>query len=147
MAYFNWADDMEIDRGLKDDDHRKLVDLVNELHTATTEGRGQEVVESIMQRLIGYTMEHLEREERLMAELYFPHLERHKIGHQHFANQLRQLEAKYHLGSISVASKLSAVLRDWLSLHIRRSDKEIKVFIRKKHMHLHPARSGTRKLS
>ncbi len=137
MAYFNRADDMVIDHGPVDDDHRQLVDLVNELHTATTEGRGQDIVEDVMQRLIRYTMEHLEREEQLMARLHFPGLERHKIGHQHFANQLRTLETKYHAGSISVASKLSTVLRDWLSLHIRRSDKEIKVFLNRQ-----SARSG-----
>lgn len=38
MAYFEWADDMLIDDGPIDDDHRKLVDLVNELHTATSAG-------------------------------------------------------------------------------------------------------------
>ena len=29
MAYFEWADDMVIDNGPIDEDHRKLVDLVN----------------------------------------------------------------------------------------------------------------------
>ena len=44
MAYFEWAQDMVIDNGPIDQDHRKLVEQVNALHTATTEGRGQEVV-------------------------------------------------------------------------------------------------------
>ena len=43
MAYFQWADDRVIDNGPIDQDHRKLVEQVNALHTATTEGRGQEV--------------------------------------------------------------------------------------------------------
>ena len=38
MAYFQWADDMVIDNGPIDQDHRKLVEQVNALHTATTEG-------------------------------------------------------------------------------------------------------------
>mgnify|MGYP003602982010 CR=1 FL=1 len=44
MAYFEWADDMVIDNGQIDAEHRKLVDLVNELHTATSQGNGQSVV-------------------------------------------------------------------------------------------------------
>lgn len=132
MAYFEWADDMVIDAGPIDSDHKKLVDLVNELHSATTEGRGFEVIEKIMTELIGYTREHLEREEQLMASLRFPNLERHKIGHMHFAKQLDELQKKYGEGSLTVASQLSTVLRDWLSLHIRRSDKEIKVFLEKR---------------
>lgn len=129
MAYFEWADDMVIDKGPIDADHQQLVNLVNDLHTATSEGRGQEVIERIMHELIRYTKEHLEREEQLMASIQFPQLERHKVGHAHFTRQLNELQAKFDQGSITVASQLSTVLRDWLSLHIRRSDKEIKTFL------------------
>ena len=131
MAYFDWADDMVIDGGAIDADHRRLVDLVNALHTATTEGRGREVVEGIMKELLEYTTAHLRREEAQMASVGFPHLERHKIGHDHFVAQLAELQKKYEAGSITVAAQLSTVLRDWLSLHIRRSDKELKSYVGK----------------
>ena len=132
MAYFEWAKDLEIDGGgAIDADHQKLVDLVNELHTATSVGRGQEVVEKIISELIGYTKDHLAREEALLASMQFPDLERHKLGHQKFTDKLEELQKKFQSGSITVASQLSTVLRDWLSLHIRRSDKEIKSFTKK----------------
>jgi len=131
MAYFDWADDMVIDGGAIDADHRRLVDLVNALHTATKEGRGREVVEGIMKELLEYTTAHLRREEAQMASVGFPHLERHKIGHDHFVAQLAELQKKYEAGSITVAAQLSTVLRDWLSLHIRRSDKELKSYVEK----------------
>lgn len=131
MAYFEWADDMVIDNGPIDEDHKKLVHLVNELHTATSVGRGQEVIEAIMSELITYTKDHLHREEQMMATLKFPNLERHKVGHYQFTERLNQLQSQYEAGSITVASQLSAVLRDWLSIHIRRSDKEMKVFLQK----------------
>lgn len=132
MAYFEWADDMVIDQGPIDEDHQNLVRLVNELHTATSAGRGHEVIEQVMNELIRYTKEHLDREEHIMATLQFPNLERHKQGHQQFATKLNALQAKYEAGSITIPSQLSTVLRDWLSLHIRRSDKEIKVFLQKR---------------
>lgn len=131
MAYFEWAEDLVIDNGPIDADHRILVGLVNELHTATTEGRGQEVVAKILDELVRYTADHLAREEQVMALRGFPDLEQHKQGHQHFTDSLRALQQKYEQGSITVASQLSTVLRDWLSLHIRRSDKELLTFIRK----------------
>lgn len=132
MAYFEWASDMEIDGGPIDADHQQLVALVNQLHTATTDGKGQEVVEQILNALIAYTVEHLQREERLMESMQFPNLGPHRIGHEKFMQKIHALKAKYDGGSISVASQLSTVLRDWLSLHIRRSDKEIKVFLEKR---------------
>lgn len=80
MAYFEWANDMVIDNGPIDEDHRKLVDLVNELHTATSQGRGQEVVDKLLTQLIADTEEHLREEERVMEQAKFTNLERHKEG-------------------------------------------------------------------
>lgn len=131
MAYFEWADDLVIDNGQIDQDHRQLVDLVNELHTATSQGRGQEIVARILDDLVRYTVEHLRREEQLMASLNFPNLVQHKSGHDKFMEEIRDLKKKYDGGSITVASQLSGALRDWLSLHIRRNDKEILTFRKK----------------
>jgi hemerythrin-like metal-binding protein len=131
MAYFEWASDMVIDNGPIDQDHRQLVDMVNALHTATTGGRGQEIVAKILDELIAYTVAHLQREENMMERVHFPGLENHKIGHDSFMESVRDLKKKYDAGSITVASQLSTVLRDWLSLHIRRSDKELLKFLKK----------------
>lgn len=105
--------------------------IVNDLHTATSEGRWHEVIEKTIGQVILYTREHLVREEQIMALIHFPNINQHKIGHEKFARQLAELQQKYQMGSITVASQLSTVLRDWLSLHIRRSDKEIETFLQK----------------
>jgi len=144
MAYFEWADDMVIDGGPIDADHRLLVDLVNELHTATREGQGRAVVASILHRVITSTQDHLRNEEHLMAQMGFPDLQNHKIGHNHFMDQLWDLEKKLQAGSITVAAQLSAVLRDWLSLHIRRNDKELLRFQRRKAREQACAAAGTK---
>lgn len=130
MSYFLWASDMEIDGGAIDQDHQRLVQLVNELHSATSEGQGREVVGEILQRLLSYTAEHLHREEQLMRNAGFPQLQRHQEGHAQFIAQLHELQLKYESGSLAVAAQLSAVLRDWLSLHIRRSDKELWAYLK-----------------
>lgn len=132
MAYFVWADDMVIDNGPIDEDHRKLVDQVNTLHTATTEGRGNEIVAALLRQIIADTEEHLRHEEQEMASAGFPDQERHKHTHQLFVARLHELQKKHQAGSITVASELSTVLRDWLSLHIRRNDKELRTFFKQK---------------
>ena len=129
MAYFEWAEDMEIDGGGPiDQDHQLLVKQVNELHTATSRGEGRVMVASLLQRTIASTRDHLRREEELMAQKGFPDLEKHKIGHDHFLESLYSLQKQLDSGGITVAAQLSAVLRDWLSLHIRRSDKKLRKF-------------------
>ena len=131
MAYFEWAQDMVIDNGPIDEDHRKLIDQVNTLHTATSQGRGQDVVAQLLGAVIADTQEHLRREEQLMERAKFPDLERHKHGHQQFVEKLHDLQRRHQAGSITVASQLSTLLRDWLSLHIRRGDKELQRFLQK----------------
>lgn len=130
MAYFVWANDMVIDGGAIDEEHKKLVDLLNRLHDATSQGRGREVVGQLLTELISDTAQHLQHEEAAMAAAGFPNLERHKIGHQAFMDELHRLQQRYQQGSIAVAAQLSSVLRDWLSLHIRRNDKELHEFLR-----------------
>ena len=92
MAYFEWAQDMVIDNGPIDDDHRKLVEQVNLLHSATSQGRGQDVVAQLLGSIVADTQEHLRREEHLMEVAKFPDLERHKQGHARFVQELRQLQ-------------------------------------------------------
>ena len=132
MAYFEWADDMVIDNGPIDQDHQTLVRQVNELHTATSEGRGHEVVERLLGELVRDTIEHIRREEQEMVRVGYPRLVQHQQGHEEFVAGLKALQSKFEGGSITVASQLSTLLRDWLSLHIRRYDKDLAVFLSKK---------------
>lgn len=132
MAYFEWADDLVIDKGPIDQDHQHLVELVNTLHTATSQGCGQDVVGHILDDLAAYTKGHLQREERLMAEVNFPQLEGHRHGHERFVADLEKIQRRFESGSITTASQLSALLRDWLSLHIRRSDRPLREYLQKR---------------
>ncbi|MBY0454007.1 MAG: bacteriohemerythrin [Burkholderiaceae bacterium] len=141
MAYFQWADDMVIDNGPIDQDHQKLVHQINQLHTATSAGRGFFMVGRLLDELIRDTVAHTRQEEQMMAASGYPdhHLREHQQMHAHFIADLHRLQAKHASGHITVAAQLSLVLRDWLSLHIRRCDKEIRTFMRHKNRTLDSA--------
>lgn len=64
-----------------------------------------------------------------MVLAQFPNLERHKQGRSHFIDEPRSLQTHHKNNSVSVAAQLSTVLRDWLSLHSRSSDKESQAFL------------------
>lgn len=53
---------------------------------ATTEWRGIEIVDGILDNLMAYTKGHLQREESLMASLQFPQLAQHKVYHDRFTS-------------------------------------------------------------
>ena len=66
-----------------------------------------------------------------MASVGFPESEAHRKGHDHFVAELVRLKELYEGDSPTVATRLSQLLRDWLSLHIRRNDKEVRLFLDK----------------
>jgi hemerythrin-like metal-binding protein len=130
MAYFEWGEDMVVDRGPIDADHRCLIDFVNQLHTATSRGEGRQVVEPLLDELLSYTREHFAREERLMASLRFPRIDEHGRSHRRLIDEIDKLVRLHAQGSITTAAQVSLLLRDWLSLHIRREDRELRELLK-----------------
>lgn len=114
---------MSVGSELLDQDHRKLVDLVNELHTATTHGEGREVIGPILERLVGYTREHFQREEQHMERVRYSHIAEHKRQHKFLLDKVLEMQSRFESQNATVAAQVSTLLRDWLSLHIRREDK------------------------
>ena len=129
MAFFEWSADMEIDGGDIDRDHRQLIEYINRLHEYTLDGQGREIVGEVLEQLLTYTDQHFEREERLMTSLGFPGVKEHHRKHLELSARMRELSQLHQSGSLSVASLLSVSMRDWLSLHIRRTDQEIRQWI------------------
>jgi len=127
MAYFEWGDDLSVGNSLIDHDHRRLIAFVNDLHTATSRGAGRDVVGRTIAALIAYTKEHFQREEHHMEALRYPKLAEHRRQHAELLDKVLELEARFNEGHVTVAAQLSNLLRDWLSLHIRRSDKDFAV--------------------
>jgi len=124
VAYFEWGDDLSVGNSLIDHDHQRLIALVNDLHTATTQGEGREVVGGILTELITYTRAHFQREEHHMQAVRYPKLAEHRRLHQELLEKVLELETRHKAGHVTVAAQVSTLLRDWLSIHIRRADKE-----------------------
>ncbi|MBH9552079.1 bacteriohemerythrin [Inhella gelatinilytica] len=125
MSFFEWTPDMEIDGGAIDDDHRQLIALINQLHEHTVAGRGHVVVGQVLEKLIRYTQEHFQREEAVMATVDYPLTAEHHHQHERFADRMQELHHLHASHSLAVSSMLSLACRDWLSLHIRRSDRDL----------------------
>jgi diguanylate cyclase (GGDEF)-like protein/hemerythrin-like metal-binding protein len=108
-----------------DQQHRSLVELVNELGQSLIDGKAGDdaALEPIIGRLTNYSDYHFTEEERLMAEAGVDarHVERHKAIHQNFLAQVmtmwnsrRSLQAP--------ASVLLEFLISWLSFHFLGED-------------------------
>lgn len=78
MALITWNENYSVKVKQFDDQHKKLIDMINELHDAMKVGKGKDVMEKILAGLIQYTVTHFANEERLMKQHNYPDYEQHK---------------------------------------------------------------------
>ena len=123
MALFEWRDDYSVKVPPIDSQHRRLVDMLNELHQGMTSGTGNEHLARLLDGLVEYTANHFAYEEKLMAELGFPEAASHTAEHQKLVNDVLEFKRKFAAKEASINMQLMKFLKDWLIKHILGSDK------------------------
>lgn len=125
MTYLKWSDDLAVGNTFIDNDHQKLIDMVNRLHALMAEGKGKDVIGKVLHNLITYTREHFRREEDLMRSLRYPDLDAHYEEHEKLLKQVLDLHQKFENGTATLSVQVLHFLRDWLINHIGKSDKQL----------------------
>lgn len=123
MAMFAWDDKLKTHHFAIDNDHRKLVDLVNQLGEAMQSGKGRDICGKVLNDLIAYTKTHFAMEERLMDTHKYAKAAEHKVEHAKLLKDVLEFKAKFDSGALTVTAGLLTFLRDWLIRHISQSDK------------------------
>jgi hemerythrin len=130
MAEFiAWSHDLSV--GVKDIDeqHKTLVDLVNQLHRAISEHRASEVAIGILEELAAYTQTHFQTEEALMSLLQYDGYRVHKAVHDALIEEVAELKAKLAAGKASVNFELMHFLKQWLTKHIQGDDAQLGAYL------------------
>jgi hemerythrin len=121
-ALINWSDELSVGIQEIDEQHKMLVELLNELHEAVLERRGRDACGEILDRLAEYTRIHFAVEESLMRILDYPDYEKHKEEHELLIDQVIELQKKFHAGGLNISLDLLRFLKGWLGDHIVKSD-------------------------
>jgi hemerythrin-like metal-binding protein len=111
--------------GIIDDDHRKLVDLLNRLVAAQREGKSNIILAFLLDDLAKNTVRHFNNEEFLMRQHGYagtvPHIAEHNI----LMDELLAFKAQLESGKATVSADLLTFLHDWLYTHILDSDMKL----------------------
>lgn len=127
MSYFEWSSDLSVKVETFDNHHKKLVDLLNMLHSAMAKGQGKEKVAGIITELANYTKYHFAEEERQMKIYNYSGYEQHRKEHEAFVKKVEEFAAKLEAGSVALSVSVLNFLRDWLSSHILKTDKQYSI--------------------
>jgi len=118
-----WSDRYSVGIARIDAQHRRLVDLINDLHAAMLAGEGSSELGKILDRLSGYAVSHFATEETLMKKFGYPDYERHKAEHDRLMAQVRLLLEKSRTNKAELTHEVMTFLQRWLIGHIVNVDK------------------------
>ena len=116
-----WNESLSVGIQEIDEQHKVLVNLLNELHEAIRHHHGREASVEILNRLADYTRIHFTVEESLMRILAYPDYEAHKGHHEDLIGQMQDLQERMNHGD-AVSFELLHFLRNWLTNHIMEGD-------------------------
>lgn len=133
MQFFYWNTSFEIGIPLIDAQHRRLVDLINELATAITDGGKLPQVEALIHELMDYAARHFADEERLLDKSTLSEGEkiRHRGAHRGFVEKVREISERDDLMRADVSEQVLEFLITWLVSHILGSDRKISRSLRR----------------
>ncbi|MDX2512842.1 MAG: bacteriohemerythrin [Desulfobacterales bacterium] len=132
MEPIEWTDSFSVGVALFDEQHRRLLDMLNTMIKNPTATTRSETIGDVLADMTRYAQEHFKSEEDLMTEHHYPHLEAHKHQHQGFQEKVARLCMATAEGQTTVPRELLAYLQQWLIRHILQADMAFKPFFEQK---------------
>jgi diguanylate cyclase (GGDEF)-like protein/hemerythrin-like metal-binding protein/PAS domain S-box-containing protein len=123
---FPWTPQLETGIALVDEQHHRLVDMLNRLAQQHAQGTSPENILTILDDLADYTNYHFKCEEDVWRSALAGNawLDQHVRAHQGFFEHISQLKAANRPFS-EVLNDLFPFLVQWLALHILEDDKRM----------------------
>jgi hemerythrin len=126
-----WREQMQIGHPAIDDDHKYLIDVINEFIARAEHGDRRCEFDDIFTKLAHYTRLHFEREERLQLASRYAGYREHKLAHSQLLIRLKNLHHNFSKEPnpavrLRMVPELTQFLRTWLIDHILDEDRKLK---------------------
>jgi hemerythrin-like metal-binding protein len=126
MAFMTWNDQFTTGIVIVDQQHRGLVDLVNQAAPtlAAASRENLRAIEPLLDQLIAYATTHFRTEETLMENHNIDprHLEHHRQSHAAFVRQVNTMGRSLLGGGVVTGNEMLTFLANWLIFHILGED-------------------------
>jgi hemerythrin len=129
MALIQWTDALSVKIGTIDEQHKKLILLINELDVAMRAGKGKDILGKILNELVAYVGTHFGTEEKLFAQHAYPDTAVHKMEHGDFVRKVGEFKKGFESGKLGLTIELMNFLSDWLRKHIMGTDQKYGPFL------------------
>ncbi len=128
----SWSHGLSVNIREIDEQHKKLVQLLNDLYAAMKAGKGEAVQARLLEELVNYTIHHFENEERYLTKYGYPEFRQHKQEHEALKAKVADFAGKLRQGKVAVSSEILTFLKNWVVNHIKKTDKRYSSFLNQK---------------
>lgn len=132
-AFFQWDDSMSVEVKEIDMQHKKLIELINQLYDAMKMRQGKAALSSILSELVRYTTVHFSAEEKHMERAGYPNIESHKKVHVGFTDKVLDFQRRFEADEVILSQEILDFLKDWLVTHIMKQDQEYAPYMQSAH--------------
>ncbi len=95
MTFFKWKDSFNIGNDKIDQQHRSLLECLNDCYLQVSASNRSEIDPSLIDRLKAYADTHFRHEESLLRAKGDPRLGGHEQQHKFFESQIAEFEHAY----------------------------------------------------
>ncbi len=127
--FVEWKDEYSVGIDSIDQQHKKLLNLINQLQTAVDYSTGEQFEQEALDALVDYTKTHFSYEEGLMRDNDYPDFEPHKAMHDKMIKKVEEVLADYQQDHDTAMSNAVEFLKGWLINHINGTDKEYSSYL------------------
>jgi len=119
-----WVADYETGNKIVDNDHKQIFELVKKVLDNAFENRTEKVNTSI-EFLAQYVLQHFANEEKLMDESNYPEAATHKALHSAFVKSVVALQEKVKKegDTLNIGMEINTTVIGWLMDHVLGRDK------------------------
>ena len=130
MELLSWNENYSLGIQEIDNQHKQLIELVNELYTAMMTKKTKDSLQKVLEGLVNYTINHFNTEETYFRKFNYSSTIAHVEEHQLFVAKVLEFQNSFNEGKTTVSMEILSFLRDWIVQHILGSDRQfISLFI------------------
>jgi hemerythrin len=132
MELITWSSTFSCGIKLIDDQHKELVDLVNDMfhHSTGDDKEEREYFNKVIQKAVKYIRIHFATEEKIMSAIKYPGFTEHKRAHDLFVLKVIENIQNYKTEKHHTLYSFTKFLKNWVLSHIAVMDKQYFTYIR-----------------
>jgi len=124
---YKWDQSLETGNVAIDEQHKALINVINDLLYACSQGKGRLEIQETLNFLSDYVVRHFSDEEKLQIKSKYPDYVAHKKLHEDFKRDVANIVSEFEKGgaTIQLVAKVNMKIGEWLIKHIKTIDKKV----------------------